>query len=94
MAEPIRTCVGCRARDARSALVRLVWDPVGEAVVVDRAGSLPGRGAHLHPAAACLEKALQRKAVGRALRVPAVSADQLRTAWQSAGLDRPAAAAT
>lgn len=89
---PVRTCVGCRRRAARSALVRLVWDatagPAG-AVVVDRARVLPGRGASVHPDPACLEKALRRKAIGRALRVPAPSMDQVRAAWQAAGLDRP-----
>jgi predicted RNA-binding protein YlxR (DUF448 family) len=34
--------------------------------------TLPGRGAHLHPAPGCLELALRRKAFGRALRVTGV----------------------
>jgi uncharacterized protein len=37
-------------------------------VVVDAAARLPGRGAWLHPASACLETAISRKAFGRALR--------------------------
>jgi predicted RNA-binding protein YlxR (DUF448 family) len=37
-------------------------------VVVDAAARLPGRGAWLHPATACLETAISRKAFGRAFR--------------------------
>jgi len=36
------------------------------AVVLDAAQRLPGRGAYLHPG--CAQVALQRRAVGRALR--------------------------
>jgi len=71
-----RTCVGCRRRDVRSALLRVVAernDP-GEhivRVVVDRRLRLPGRGAWLHPTPECLNLALRLKAFGRALRVKA-----------------------
>ncbi|TFB81411.1 YlxR family protein [Terrimesophilobacter mesophilus] len=65
--EPVRTCLGCRRRADRSALVRVVARD-GE-VVVDRSGTLPGRGAWVHPARECIDIAIQRKAFGRALRV-------------------------
>ena len=39
------------------------------AVVPDPTGTLPGRGAHLHPTAECYDLAVRRKAFGRALRV-------------------------
>jgi predicted RNA-binding protein YlxR (DUF448 family) len=39
-------------------------------VVVDAAARLAGRGAWVHPARACLETAVSRKAFGRALRAP------------------------
>lgn len=39
------------------------------AVVPDPLGIAPGRGAHLHPATACYELAVRKKAFGRALRV-------------------------
>ena len=70
----MRTCVGCRERDLRSALLRLVLEPSdGEAgvpprVVADVRASLPGRGAWIHPTSACLELADRRRAVPRALR--------------------------
>nr|WP_277986435.1 YlxR family protein [Promicromonospora panici] len=72
----MRTCVGCRGRDQRSALLRLVLgsstdDDVAEPrrVVVDVRASLPGRGAWVHPEPRCLELAERRRAVPRALRV-------------------------
>jgi predicted RNA-binding protein YlxR (DUF448 family) len=71
-----RTCVGCRRRDDRSALLRVVveWDDTGEhiaRVVADPRLRLPGRGAWLHPTPECLDLAVRRKAFGRALRVKA-----------------------
>ncbi|WP_369371931.1 YlxR family protein [Promicromonospora sp. Populi] len=73
----MRTCVGCRGRDQRSALLRLVLDcsTHGEAVagpqriVVDVRACLPGRGAWVHPEPRCLALAERRRAVPRALRV-------------------------
>ena len=72
-----RTCVGCRRRDVRSALLRVVaeWDDTGERfarVVPDPRLRLPGRGAWLHPTPECLDLAVRRKAFGRALRVKAL----------------------
>ncbi|WP_277212741.1 YlxR family protein [Isoptericola croceus] len=70
----MRTCVGCRARDLRSDLLRLVLAASdgatrgGSRVVVDVRGSLPGRGAWIHPDLACLDHAVRRRAVPRALR--------------------------
>ena len=72
-----RTCVGCRRRDVRSALLRVVAerDDTGEhivGVVVDQRLRLPGRGAWLHPTPECLDLAVRLKAFGRALRVKAL----------------------
>lgn len=53
---PVRTCVGCGQRDDAAALVRLVLGEGGE-VAFDLAGGAFGRGAHVHAAPACLEKA-------------------------------------
>ena len=65
--EPVRTCVGCRARAAKSDLLRVV--AVGGALIPDPRGRLPGRGAHLHPDRDCLALAERRRAFGRALRL-------------------------
>jgi predicted RNA-binding protein YlxR (DUF448 family) len=48
-------------------------------VVVDAAARLPGRGAWLHPASACLETAISRKAFGRALRTTVLDTTSLST---------------
>ncbi|HZZ86622.1 MAG TPA: YlxR family protein [Anaeromyxobacteraceae bacterium] len=63
---PERTCIGCGGKAGCAALIRLVV-AAGGAVSVDR-GRSGGRGAWLHPAPACLERALKRKAFARAFR--------------------------
>ncbi|UYO98321.1 YlxR family protein [Microbacterium sp. M28] len=67
--EPVRTCVGCRARASRSDLLRVVAQD--GALVIDERAVLPGRGAWVHPEPECLDKALRRRAFARALRVSA-----------------------
>ena len=47
-----RTCVSCRGKDSRDALVRLVIDPTG-ALVIDYRAKLPGRGCWVHPTVSC-----------------------------------------
>ncbi|MGW3495498.1 YlxR family protein [Streptomyces sp. NPDC001020] len=65
---PERTCVGCRERAAKNELLRIV--AIEDACVPDPRGTLPGRGAYVHPAPACLDLAVRRRAFPRALRVP------------------------
>ncbi|PZU47907.1 MAG: DUF448 domain-containing protein [Microbacterium sp.] len=65
--EPVRTCVGCRARAPRSALLRVVARD-GE-LVADEKAVLTGRGAWVHDTDACVDLAIRRRAFGRALRV-------------------------
>jgi len=75
VAPPVRTCVGCRQRASSSELLRVVAVETGTdqfSVRPDPRRVMPGRGAHLHPAKACLESALRRRAFGRALRVVGV----------------------
>jgi uncharacterized protein len=64
--EPVRTCVGCRARDVRSALVRVVARD--GALAIDRAGRLSGRGAYLHARATCVATFARRGGFVRSLR--------------------------
>ncbi|MFP1151779.1 YlxR family protein [Mycobacterium sherrisii] len=69
---PVRTCVGCRKRELATELFRVVAVPSGNgdyAVIVDRATSLPGRGAWLHPAPRCVHEAIRRRAFTKALRI-------------------------
>ncbi|NLJ53622.1 MAG: YlxR family protein [Intrasporangiaceae bacterium] len=71
---PIRTCVGCRRTDSRSALlrVRAQQDDSGTIrIVPDVRGRLGGRGAWLHPRDDCIEQAVRRRAFARALRLKA-----------------------
>ena len=73
--QPLRTCVGCREKEARSVLVRVVW--MVDRVAVDESASAPGRGAWLHPDGSCLAQAVKRKAIGRALRAADVGVSAL-----------------
>ncbi|NTV39735.1 MAG: YlxR family protein [Demequinaceae bacterium] len=73
--QPVRTCVGCRSREARSVLVRVVW--VVDRVAVDESASAPGRGAWLHPHGTCLAHAAKRRAIGRALRTTEAGVEAL-----------------
>ncbi|WP_148574484.1 YlxR family protein [Nocardioides caldifontis] len=67
VSEPVRTCVGCRRRAAKADLLRVVAE--GGEAIPDPRRRAPGRGAHLHPTPECLELALRRRALPRALRV-------------------------
>ena len=60
--------MGCRKRAARQDLLRVV--AVEDACVPDPRGTLPGRGAYLHPDRNCLDLAVRRRAFPRALRRP------------------------
>ncbi|UED86932.1 YlxR family protein [Streptomyces profundus] len=64
---PERTCVGCRQRLSRDGLLRVVV--IEDRCVPDLRGTLPGRGAYVHPMPACLEQAVRRRAFPRAFRV-------------------------
>ena len=58
--------MGCRERAAKTDLLRIVAS--GDACVPDLRGTLPGRGAYVHPTVACLDLAVRRRAIPRALR--------------------------
>ncbi|WP_084644163.1 YlxR family protein [Microbacterium gubbeenense] len=66
--DTVRTCVGCRTRDSRSVLQRVI--ATEDRLVIDEHASMPGRGAWVHPARKCMELAIQRRAFVRAFRVP------------------------
>ncbi|MFC8918944.1 YlxR family protein [Streptomyces sp. NPDC047821] len=65
---PERTCVGCRERAAKRDLLRIVV--IKGDCAPDPRGTLPGRGAYVHPALVCLDLAVRRRAFPRAFRVP------------------------
>ena len=76
--EPIRTCVGCRARDLRARLTRVVVEH--GALRVDRACRAPGRGAYLHGRDACLDAFARKGGFVRSLRcvIPKTEREMLR----------------
>ncbi|WP_129842761.1 YlxR family protein [Streptomyces sp. RFCAC02] len=85
---PERTCVGCRRRSARNDLLRVVAH--GDRCVPDLRGTLPGRGAYLHPTPDCLELAVRRRAFPRALKVQGpLDTGNLRSAVVTAAPEAP-----
>ena len=75
--EQVRTCVGCRQRETRKSLIRLVL--VDTKITIDSDKKLPGRGAWLHAKTDCLQLALNRKAFGRALKQQFTADEQVLT---------------
>ena len=65
---PQRTCVVCRSTAAKRTLHRIVRSPAGT-VAYDPTGKAPGRGAYLCGQPACLDMAVRRRSVQRALKV-------------------------
>jgi len=65
MPGPVRTCIGCRKRDAAAEMVRLGLVN-GEIVVAER--SRVGRGASLHARPTCLESGLRPDVLSRAFK--------------------------
>jgi predicted RNA-binding protein YlxR (DUF448 family) len=64
---PSRTCVGCRDTASKPELLRLVRSSSG-GIRIDPDGRAPGRGAYVHRSDACVDQALRRGALARALR--------------------------
>ena len=65
---PLRSCVGCKVRAAKSSLLRIVVG--GDGIVPDPQARQPGRGAYLHPSLECFELAQRRRTFTRAFRAP------------------------
>ena len=63
---PVRTCVGCRGRDTKALLLRVAM--AGGRLDVDVHARRPGRGAYVHLRPDCVERALDKGNLGRALR--------------------------
>ena len=84
-AGPVRTCAGCRRRDGKARLVRMVADGAGR-LKIDRRGREPGRGVYVHAERRCVEQLLRTGAAERSLRRKIVNSAELSPAlW----LDRP-----
>ena len=69
---PERTCIACRVRGSKRALIRIVRLADGDGgyrgVAVDETGKQKGRGAYLCRQRVCWTNALKRGSLNRALR--------------------------
>ena len=66
---PDRTCVACRTVRPKRELLRIVRTPAGD-VRADESGRAAGRGAYVCRTEACLDKAITKGALSRALKTP------------------------
>jgi predicted RNA-binding protein YlxR (DUF448 family) len=66
--EAQRTCVVCRGTSAKRTLHRIVRSPEGT-VAYDPTGKAAGRGAYLCGQPTCLDMAVRRQSIQRALKV-------------------------
>lgn len=82
-----RTCVGCRKPGDKDELVRCVLAPDGR-LIPDLKGSSFGRGAWVHPALACLKKAVPVGFARSFKARPTSSAADLVRALRAAGDQR------
>lgn len=64
--EPVRMCIGCRRRAPQRVLMRLGLDPEAGFGLAQRPRS--GRGAYVCPELRCLQRAIHKGGIGRALR--------------------------
>ena len=83
--QPQRTCIACQESSSKRELVRLVRTPEGR-IEVDESGKRSGRGAYLCRQRACWETALQRQAIGRALKTQLLPEDRERIEAYAASL--------
>ncbi|HOJ92636.1 MAG TPA: YlxR family protein [Dictyoglomaceae bacterium] len=63
---PLRTCIGCGEKKAKRELIRIVRKK--DKILFDSTGKVSGRGTYICPKTECLEKALKKKALSRALK--------------------------
>ena len=66
--EPVRTCVGCRQKDGRLALLRFVLAGDPPQLVPDVPRRASGRGVSIHPRRRCLDAAARNGGLVRGLR--------------------------
>jgi uncharacterized protein len=93
-AEPRRTCVACRATTAKRTLHRIVRSPAGT-VSYDPTGKAAGRGAYLCGQPDCLDLAVRRRSIQRALKVTdtvaaSAAVEALRNRMSSGRAGQPA----
>lgn len=62
----IRTCAGCRQRDARDCLLRFARTVDTDRIAPDIRRRAPGRGVSVHPRKSCIVRAVKSGAFRRA----------------------------
>ncbi len=67
--QPQRSCVGCREVKNKKEMLRVVRTTVGS-LEYDPSGKKSGRGAYVCPAKECIDAAISRGALARALSMP------------------------
>jgi predicted RNA-binding protein YlxR (DUF448 family) len=67
--QPQRSCVGCWEVRNKKEMLRLVRTTVGS-LEYDPSGKKSGRGAYVCPAKECIDTAIRRGALARALSMP------------------------
>jgi predicted RNA-binding protein YlxR (DUF448 family) len=66
---PIRQCVGCKVKRPKSEMIRLTTD--GENIIIAHQKTQgKGRGCYMCPLEKCVETAVKKKNIQRALRMP------------------------
>lgn len=74
---PMRSCFVCRTKQPKENLIRLVREPSG-VVSWDFVGKMPGRGAYVCKNETCIEKALEKERLAKALKVTLTSEGKKR----------------
>jgi len=73
-AHPQRTCIGCRRKDDQESFLRVSRTSEGRVVVCDKGGV--GRTAYMCASAACIDAALMKEMLARALKAPVSEAQK------------------
>jgi predicted RNA-binding protein YlxR (DUF448 family) len=80
---PQRTCCACGAKKSPREMRRIASQK-GAAPTIDPTGHAPGRGAYLCHDAQCVEKALGRKSLERALKLHNPLPEEFKTQLRAA----------
>lgn len=64
---PMRKCLGCMQSKPKKELIRIVKNAKTGQIQIDVTGKVSGRGAYFCPNVECLEKALNKAKLGKAL---------------------------
>ncbi|MGH2749569.1 MAG: YlxR family protein [Actinomycetota bacterium] len=75
---PVRTCVGCRTRRPKDALLRVAVAPNGDVAIEARRARGTGRGAYICKNPSCAERAVASGALSRALKRKELDLSELR----------------